>query len=519
MRSFRFIGLLLGLAVLSGAGAFASSASAAEDPVWVFIPRPAASLFESSAPPPVGEINGPCGATVDASGNFYISDYYHDTVDVWKPEGAPDFDYPDFIVKYAYGEGERPPFGKEGYTSQIAGIDPLDGPCALALDASGDVYVNDYHRSVIKYGSLSGGFGSGTVIAGQGVDSTHPTGVAVDQTSGDVYVDARTYVAVYDSSGTPVLDAGNPRKIGVGKIEDGYGAAISSFPGTQGYLYVPDVGSNTVKVFNPAVDKVNPVDEIDGSETPLGKFVSLRDGSIAIDRVTGEVYVADNLQPKHAERPEAIVYVFDSAGAYEGHLLHKVVDGMPVGLAVDNSPSATYPVGTQGLVYVTSGNTATGSIYNYTPGAATTAEPGPASFSLKLSVIGGGKGSVMSSASPEPCTATCESSVPAGSEVTLTAVPKAGSAFTGWSGACAGTEGVCSLQVGEAASVGAEFGPTSSPSAEAPETAATGAPAPAASPTGSPAARARARKRHRHRKYHRDHHHRSQGAGARGGNR
>ena len=38
-------------------------------------------------PPPLGSLNGPCGAAVDSAGSFYISDYYHDVVDVWQPEG------------------------------------------------------------------------------------------------------------------------------------------------------------------------------------------------------------------------------------------------------------------------------------------------------------------------------------------------------------------------------------------------------------------------------------------------
>lgn len=49
-----------------------------------------------------------------------------------------------------------------------------------------------------------------------------PTGVAVSTESGNVYVDNRTYVSVYDSSGNPVLDGeGHPLKIGVGTLQDG----------------------------------------------------------------------------------------------------------------------------------------------------------------------------------------------------------------------------------------------------------------------------------------------------------
>jgi hypothetical protein len=505
MRSIRGMRvLLLTLAALGGTAVIASAAaSAAEDPLWLFIVQGASGGFEPATPLPVGELEGPCGTTVDASGNFYVTDYYHDAIDVYQPEGAPDSNPPDFKVKYAYKEGERPPSGKEGYLTQIAGVDPIDGPCGLALDASGNLYVNDFHRSVVKYGSLSSGFGSGTVIAGQGVDSTHPTGVAVDQATGDVYVDARTYIAVYDSSGAPVLNGLEPLHIGISHIEDGYGVGVSSFPGTQGYLYVPDAGSDTVKVFNPAVSKVNPIGEIDGSETALGKFISLRDSSVAIDRVSGEVYVVDNLHPKHAERPEAIVYVFDSGGTYEGHLLDRVVDNLPVGLAVDNSPSARYPVGTQGLVYVTTGNTARGAIYNYTPGAATMAEPGPAAASIKLSVSGSGEGSVQSSVRGRTCQSTCEESVPAGATVDLTASPGDGSSFSGWSGACAGADPVCSIQVEKAASVAAGF---TRDSGSGP--AAAGAPASGQAAPPRPSPRAHHRRHHHRHAHHRGHRHR-----------
>jgi len=414
-------------------------------------------------------------------------------VDIWQPEGTPDFDYPDFIVRYMILEGKPAPLGKEGYYGQYSNIDPIDGPCGLALDASDQLYVNDYHRSVLKVS-----FGSSTVIAGQGVDSTHPTGVAVNQASGDVYVDARTHVGVYDSSGAAVLDGGNPLQIGAGNLVDGYGIAVSSYPGTQGLIYVPDTGTDTVKIFDPAVSHSTPIDEIDGSETPPGEFVSLRDASIAIDRVSGEIYVVDNLEPRFAERPDAIVYVFDAAGNYEGHLLEKAVNGLPTGVAVDNSASPRYPAGTQGLVYVTSGNTSPGVIYNYTPDAATTVESGPAAFTVKVTVAGGGTGSVQSSASPSACASVCEESVPAGSEIALTARSEPGSSFGGWSGACAGSDPRCAIQVDEAASVRALFEPEAV--ADVP---AGGESLPASSAGLPQPASTRAARPRRHRRHHR----------------
>lgn len=330
-----------------------SSAAAGADPLFVFTPTPPPVV---AVPPPNGYLNGPCGLAVDGSGNFYVADHYHDVVDVY--QGTADYTTP-------------PVYGNQGYLGQLRAPDPLGGPCALAPGAGGALYVNSYHRSVRSYGP-SPGFSPGPLFTGPGVDEAHPTGVAADPVSGRVYVDERTYVGVYEASGSPVEEAGEPLRIGVGNLADGYGAALSAFSGTAGYLYVADAASDTVKVYDPAADQTDPVATIAG---PPGGFSSLRDASVAVDRVTGEVYVIDNLEPEQAETPRALVEVFDSSGAYQGHLEYAIVDGMPSGLAVDNSATST-----QGRVYVTSGNTHPGAVYAYPQGAATTAAPliGPA---------------------------------------------------------------------------------------------------------------------------------------------
>lgn len=348
--------LLIGVIALAALCASAAPAlGAAGDPLWVFTPKPTKDEEIPEVPPPHANLNGPCGLGVDSTGSIYVSDYYRHDVDVFLP------------VRETYS-------GYPTYVGQLSGVDPLSGPCGVAFDAVDDLYVNSYHRSVIRYGSKAS-FGTGSVIAGAGIDSTHPTGVAVDPASGNVYVDARTYIAVYDSTGAPVMDGAEPLRIGLGDLEDGYGVAFSQHPGTLGQLYVPDAATSTVKVYDPAVDTVARVAEIDGSATPEGRFVSLRDAAIAVDRVSGDVYVVDNLQPLYAEQSLALVHVFGADGSYEGHLEYPIKDALPPGLAVDNSAAATYPAGTQGQVYVTSGNTVGASVYAYPPGAATTAPP------------------------------------------------------------------------------------------------------------------------------------------------
>lgn len=324
---------MLCAALLTLAGA-ASAQAAADDPIFVYTPVPIP--FSPPIPPPASYFEDPCGLVVDPGGDFYVSDHHHHTVDAYTP--APT------------------------YMTQAKEVGPLSGPCGLALDSAQNLYVNDYHHDVVRLTpsplplSTATRWGPPTAI-----DSADPTGVAVDLATDTVYVDNRTYVSAYDSSGAPVEVGGEPLRIGDESLEDGYGLAFAG-----GRLYVPDAADGVVKIYEPALDPVHPVGTIDGHGVPGGGFNSLRDAAVAVDAVSGNVYVVDDLQPGVAEEPEAAVYVFDSAGAYLGRLKNNIVDSRPAGLAVDNSAEPT-----QGRVYVTSGNTEIASIYAYGPGAQT----------------------------------------------------------------------------------------------------------------------------------------------------
>ncbi|HEY5907729.1 MAG TPA: NHL repeat-containing protein, partial [Vicinamibacteria bacterium] len=327
-------GLGAGLCMLLALGA-APAQAAFDDPLYVAAPAPPPSL-----PPPNGYLNGPCGLAVDSAGQIYLADHHHDAVDVFTPAFT--------------------------YVSQLAGV---DGPCGLALDSSGDLYVNRHHRDVTGFSPFPD-FTPGSVL-----DAGPSTGVAVDPATDHVYVNERDHVSVYDSAGSPVLVGGNPLRIGTKSLGEGYGLAVSGFGGTAGRVYVADAADGTVKVYDPATDAAIPVETIAG---PPEGFTSLRDSSVAVDRVSGDVYVVDDLQPGHAEQPRAIVQVFSAAGAYEGHLKHWVVHGSPTGLAVDNSGGST-----QGRVYVTSGNTHFGGLFAYPPNAATKGAPLPSLIHLQ----------------------------------------------------------------------------------------------------------------------------------------
>jgi DNA-binding beta-propeller fold protein YncE len=281
------------------------------------------------APPPDGQVEGACGAQV-AGGTIYVSEYYRHRVDLFGLGGT--------------------------FSSAIAAPNPLDGVCGLAL-AGGALYANEWHEGVVRL-----------LPSVKYFDTGHEsTGVAVDG-AGDVYAVDRTgdfpaagsYVAVYEPSSAPVLDEGQPLKIGLGSLGDAYGVAVSS----DGRVYVADAASGSVKVFEPAGDPATPVATISHD------FVSLRDGALAIDPTNGNLLVLDNLQPGF-EHPEAAIDEFGPGGAFLGQITAPdgIVHGEPSGLAF----------GSSGHLYVTSGNSEDSNVFEFGPYSAGFSALGPSS--------------------------------------------------------------------------------------------------------------------------------------------
>lgn len=473
---------------LLGGGSGEARAATGSDPIWLF---PVAVTFYD-----------PCGVAVDSKGDFYVSVYYRWSVREY-----------DETLNYYPLPGQRFTSAGKGLVAGFTTTEALDGPCDLALNAGNQLFVGNYHRNVFQYGTILAP-GPGRAIAGPGADPTYTTGLSADPATGLVYVDHRTYVEVYDAStGEPVLDGGVPLTIGEGTLKDGYDVAVSTYPGTYGRVYVPDAWSDTIKVYDPTVSRTTPIGEIDAADAPGGEFTSLRDGSIAIDRVTGEIYVTDNTQPVYTELPETLIDVFRPDNSYEGHLKYFVFNSSPSGLAVDNSEQST-----QGRVYSTSGNSIYSTIYAYPAGAATTDPPLSHGETVSIGSIGSGSGAVrvaLTEADEEcgstcgvSCPPTCEASLPAGTTLALTAEAGPGSAFGGWSGACSGPDPRCTIEVNGATSVSAQF-------AEAAGQAAPASPAlpsqpesqaPTAAPTtagAGPAAHPPAKRRHRRARHHR----------------
>jgi len=90
-------------------------------------------------------------------------------------------------------------------------------------------------------------------------------------------------------------------------------------------------------------------------------------------------------------------------------------------------------------------------------GGAETTAPARNDTSLSVTVTGGGK--ITSSPSGVSCSSSCSVTFGSATAVTLTAEPATNYAFDRWSGACTGTDPMCSLVLDQAASASASFVP------------------------------------------------------------
>jgi hypothetical protein len=405
-----------------------------------------------------------------AGSQIYISDYYHNAVDVF---------------------GNFP--SKGNYVTQLPNEDSGDGPCQLAVGSTGQLYINNFHNDVVRFSpsAFPAAKVPPTSFGGElTIDTSEPTGVAIDPTSGRVYVDDRTSVAAYNPDGTPVMEGLEQLRIGVGNLKNAYGLWVT----TAGKVMVADAGANSVKVFDPSVDLVNPVATV---KAPGKGFNSLRDSSVAVDPVLGNIYVVDNLEPIYTEEPEAVVDVFNSSGGFLGVLKYRVFDALPPGLTTDSS----------GNVYVTSGNTDQAAVYGYAPNSQT-ASTLPPSVGAVVKAGGTGHGVVRSESPVIDCASECGEQIIAGTPVVLEAAAKPGSEFTGWSGAdCADREELCTVTFDQARTVTATF--EAPPRPEDATGATSSGAAGEAPPAASSESAARRRKHHRKRRHHRAGHHRS----------
>jgi hypothetical protein len=96
-------------------------------------------------------------------------------------------------------------------------------------------------------------------------------------------------------------------------------------------------------------------------------------------------------------------------------------------------------------------------LYGYLNGLAGNQNPENPMLTITNEALDGGHGSVTSQPGGIDCGIDCVEAYPQGTSVTLTASASNGSVFTGWSGACSGTNSTCELIMGMNRSATATF--------------------------------------------------------------
>jgi Divergent InlB B-repeat domain len=330
----------------------------------------------------------------------------------------------------------------EGPTT-ITGEAPQGGPCKIAFDPAGDLYVNNWHRDVVRYEAGVLTTGAYEVIDPEPADAAEaPTGLAVDPVSGDLYVAHRTFISRYAA---PVHAGEAPTTIGMNAGAAYYGIAYSNFPATLGRLYVPDAATHTVEVFDPATSTTTPVEEVTGEAGPQGGFHDLLDSEALVDNESsspsyGHFYVLDRIGREPVTgTPEGVLDEFNGEGEYRGQI-KGFTDAGPSGIAIEAVTDN---------VLLTSGGAEGSAVYKY----------GPAAPARKLTVakVGTGGGAVRSQPAGIACGSACAAEYTEGEKVELFAAPDAHSVFKGWSGGGCTGAGSCTLLMSAATEVQTEF--------------------------------------------------------------
>ena len=207
------------------------------------------------------ELYEPQAVVVDPNGNLYIGDSANNAVRKVNAAGV--------ITTVAGGNGKG--YSGDGGAATSA---QLFGPLALAMDAAGDLFIDDDGNNVIRrvdgttgiittYAgaqSLSGGF-SGDGGPATSAEMNDPEGIATDA-AGNLYItDSSNNVVreVSSSLGTIFSIAGQGNPNVTGYTGDG-GAATAAlmnyptYPALDGFgnLFISDAGNSVVRIVNGA---------------------------------------------------------------------------------------------------------------------------------------------------------------------------------------------------------------------------------------------------------------------------
>jgi DNA-binding beta-propeller fold protein YncE len=223
------------------------------------------------------EFQSPSGVAVDpANGNLYVSSIFGE-IGIFKSDGTP---VSSFTTEFEFPTG----------------------PNGLAVDSSGKVYVINGGGYAAAKGSVEMYDSAGNNL-GQ-FDAGPADGVAIDQSSGDVYVDRGEEVSEFDSAGNPI-----GAQTGEGRLSHSMSLAVD-----EGTLDISNPNASSLASYGPAVLPSDPqtdsplvIDSVsEGEVRKTADFQVSSNGAYAVFPTTRPLTGYDN-----ASHPE--VFRYDSS--------------------------------------------------------------------------------------------------------------------------------------------------------------------------------------------------------------
>jgi kumamolisin len=335
-------------------------------------------------------LSGPQGVTVDGSGNVYVADTGNDVIRKVTPGGT---------VSIIGGES-----GQSGYQDGAATTKALfNSPAAVAVDASGNVYVADFGNDVIR--EISGGTVS--TIAGQAGQAGYtdglstralfnaPVGIAID-TLGNLYIaDSLVPSIGSTAAGNNVLRelsttgvvstiAGEVSTTGTA---DGVGTAAQFYSlqaaavSASGEVYLADTYNQTIRQGGAAASRVI---------TLSGTFAF---GDVTVGQTATSTLTISNTGNAQLDVTR-ITYPAGFSGSWSG----AIASGTSQAVTVTFAPISAINYG--GNIVVTSDATA-GSSSIAASGAGLAAPAAPVATTLAASSVSGTSATLNSTVNPE----------------------------------------------------------------------------------------------------------------------
>ncbi len=254
-----------------------------------------AAYYGDGGPANAAQLYGPTAVALDASGNLHIADFFNNRVRRINSDGS---------ITTVAGNGSGGFYGDGGYPYNAQ----IDGPCAIAFNSIGEMYIADKNnnrvRKVTSGGTIITIAGNGTTTyTGDGVQATTvglngPSGVAVDA-AGNLYIsDSYNHcVRMVDNSGIITTIAGTGTNAFSGDTGPAVSASLDTPVGlafdAAGNLYISDSGNMAIRMISSGT-----------IYTYAGRGAALGDGGLATNAylyypgginfdALGNLYVAD----------------------------------------------------------------------------------------------------------------------------------------------------------------------------------------------------------------------------------